>query len=160
MAYKLSPPWVTYYREIKALFGDDPEIVVVFHEEEKEIKLFVNDNGKAYAIRKLLPDVKEFGIAKIKITVIPCNVKKGDDYQKLFEKAFDGNPVLSYITPVEEVFSNPILYVVFEKEVVQFYNDNLGDINGNRTTLYENIARDVFGEMNSIYFCTDDEEDE
>jgi hypothetical protein len=51
--------------------------------------------------------------------------------------------------------TNPITYVIFKKEVVQYYDDNLGDAHGNRTTLYEQIANQIFEDREGIYFCTD-----
>ena len=50
---------------------------------------------------------------------------------------------------------NDFNFVVFVPEVVQFYNDDLGDINGLCSTLYQDLAKDLFGEEAGIYFCTD-----
>jgi hypothetical protein len=55
--------------------------------------------------------------------------------------------------------------VVFVPEVVQYYTDNLGDINGFRTTLYQELAKELFGDSElsrGVYFCTDiiDSEDD
>lgn len=80
---------------------------------------------------------------------IPVNV--------LFGTAFEGNPILNKIYVVEGIFSNRFIYVEFKPEIVQFYNDNLGDLNGNVTTLYETIARNVFNEnsnLKGIFYCT------
>ena len=49
----LSSPWVVYYREVNALFGQDPEIHVVFDEDKNELKLFVDNSSKAEALREL-----------------------------------------------------------------------------------------------------------
>lgn len=46
--------------------------------------------------------------------------------------------------------------MLFKKEVVQYFTDNLGDYNGYRSTLYENIARDIFGDIVGVFFCTND----
>ena len=50
-------------------------------------------------------------------------------------------------------------YVVFENKVVQFFNDDLSDIHGNKSTLYQEIAKDIFGDCDNIYFCTDTKEE-
>jgi hypothetical protein len=47
-----------------------------------------------------------------------------------------------------------LTYVAFKKEVVQFYADNLRDPNGFKSTLYQDIAEDVFGEKNNVCYCT------
>ena len=46
-------------------------------------------------------------------------------------------------------------YAVFQSKVVQFFNDDMSDINGNCTTLYQEIAKDVFsGRAEGVFFCT------
>ena len=150
---KLSPPWITYYRELVALFGEDPDIRIEYDEDQNEVKLFVNGNEKADALTQLLPVEKEFGNVILYITVIPANneMKKIDIYRK----AFEGNPVYSYAASVEGIMTNSVNYIIFKNQVCQYWTDNLGDINGNKSDLYENIARDVFEDKEGIFFCTD-----
>ena len=150
----LSAPWVTFYREINALFGDDPDIRIEYDEDEPEVKLFVDDADKADALTQLLPVEKAFGNIVLKITVIPANEDKVTR-AKLIARAFHGNPVYSYGTTIDGIMSNPIHYVVFVNKVVQFYNDDLGDVNGNCSTLYQEIAKDILGEDEGVHFCTD-----
>ena len=57
---KLSPPLVTYYRQIEALFGKDPDVNVEYDEDERIITLMVKGNEKASAIESLLPTKKRF----------------------------------------------------------------------------------------------------
>ena len=78
---------------------------------------------------------------------------------QLYNAAFSGNAAFVNTIPVEGVFTNPILYVVFEKEVVQYFNDDLGDPHGNRSTLYQELAKEVFPEHDGVLYCTDVEED-
>lgn len=56
---------------------------------------------------------------------------------------------------VDEIDKATALEELLLKEVVQYFNDNIGDINGNCSTLYEIIARDIFPNVNGIYFCTE-----
>jgi hypothetical protein len=153
MSLKIQAPWVNFYNEINALFAQDPEVRVVFDEENLEVKLFVENSRKADAITYLLPEEKEFGNVKLKITVVPANdgIKSKID---AIQDAFEGNPALSYVwkaqTPLGEWD-----YVVFQNKVVQYYNDDMRDINGNRSTLYQEIARDVIGEESNLCFCTE-----
>ncbi len=150
---KLSSPWVEFYREIEALFAQDDEVKVVYEEEKNEVKLYVENARKADALTQLLPAEKTFGNVTLKITVIPANdleISKAD----LIAEAFDGNPALSYVQHVDAVIG-AFDYAVFQNRVVQFFDDNLSDINGNKSTLYENIAKDVFGENVGVFFCTE-----
>lgn len=149
---KMSSPWVEFYREIEALFAQDPEVKVVYEEEKNEVKLYVENARKADALTQLLPAEKTFGNVTLKVTVIPANdttVSKAD----LIAEAFDGNPALSYVQHVDAVMG-AFDYAVFQNKVVQFFDDNLADINGNKSTLYENIARDVFNDL-GVFFCTE-----
>lgn len=155
---KLSSPWVNYFHEIAALFGEDPDINIVYDEETPEINLYVQNADKADALTKLLPAEKVFGRVVLKLTVIPANEVNSSD-SSLFQKAFEGNPVFSYIKNIEgDFFKFPASYVVFKNKVVQYFNDDLSDVNGFRSTLYQDIAKDVFGITNGIYFCTDTED--
>jgi len=158
MAMKMIAPWIDYYREVEALFKNDPSVRVLYDDEHKELCLYVDDSDKAYALTEVMPTDKVFGNVKLNINIIPANSLsksvriKVEDY---FNHIFKGNPILTDIQCVYGIFSNPIIYVVFRKEVVQYFNDDLGDINGLRSTLWEDIARDVFTEIDSVYFCTD-----
>lgn len=156
---KLAPPWVTFVNEIKALFGKDPQVSVAYDNNEVEVKLYIDNALKAEAIEKILPTSKQFGNVELKITIIPSNPPTSNlDKMPLgcvFDVAFDGNPVYSFSRNVDSVFSNVLTYVVFKNEVVQFFNDNLNDIYGNVSTLYQEIASDVFEVGPSVFFCTD-----
>ena len=51
--------------------------------------------------------------------------------------------------------------MVFEKAVIQFFNDDITDINGVESTLYQNVAKEIFEDdvkTGSIFFCTDTDE--
>lgn len=150
---KLSAPWYFFYKELKALFDEDPEIKAIFNEEEMEIKLFVSNGRKADALQQLLPEEKTFGNVTLRIAVVPANDGMTSATQ-LFEDAFMGNPVLSDLVHLDTPLGS-FDYAVFRKEVVQFFNDDLSDINGNCSTLYQDIAKDVFDTGIGVYFCTD-----
>lgn len=158
---KLSPPWVTYVNELIALFGEDPDIKIKYDNNITKVKLYVNNEEKAQSLYTLLPFSKRFGNQELEICVIPPNAERCyiGSYKKgkeLYETAFKGNPVLSFVHEVNGIFSNTITYVVFKNKVVQFFNDNLNDVYGNISTLYQEIAKDVFSEyVNGICYCTD-----
>lgn len=147
----LSTPWDLYYREIEALFKDDPQVKVVYDEEAKEVKLYVENAIKADALTQLLPAERNFGGVELKITVIPANVEASK--VSLFRSAFDGNPALEDIISTDGPFATN--YVIFKNKVVQYYSDNLGSYYGMTSTLYEDIAKDVFDHAEGIFFCTE-----
>lgn len=156
---KLSAPWVTFYREICALFEKDKCITIKFDLDTPEIKLFVANPVKADALMKLLPDKRVYGNVELKITVIPADSKNDEDIVEVFDNAFYGNPVVKDIYGIETMLGK-FNYCVFEKKVVQFYNDQMDDINGNKSTLYQEIAKDVFGDKHAMFYCTDTDDEE
>lgn len=154
---KKSSPWVTYYRKVDALFKKDKEVLVVFDEDNLELKLYVDNQSKASAIQYLMPTEKEFGNVILKIEVIPSNGKAISrvgtaNIIDIASIAFRGNNAVYAVTDIRAMFD--LIYVIFRKEVVQYFDDNIGDINGNCSTLYEMIARDVFNDV-GIRYCTD-----
>ena len=154
----LSSPWAIYYRQLEALFMKDPQVKVIFDADIPEVQIRVEGEEKAEAISKLLPITKDFGAVTLNIKVIPANMLE-ESRIALFQKAFEGNEGFSRIEIVDNEFlSNPINFVVFKKEVVQYFNDDIGDLHGVCSTLYQDIAKDIFGQAEGIFFCTEVEE--
>ena len=150
---RLSPPWITFVNEIKQLFAEDMDVKVKYDDENYTVSLYVDNTDKANALAKLLPQKKEFGNVTLTIEVIPANKEDLTDEQ-LFQEAFSGNPAMQLCISYDTPFGK-ITYVVFQKKVVQFFNDQLDDINGNKSMLFQDIARDVFGENSKVFYCTD-----
>ncbi len=161
---KLSPPWDTYYQELNAMFKNDPTVHVVMDDDACEVKLYVDSGDKAEALQVLLPESVKFGNVTLKVTVVPanapsqaryvCNTDSDQYIENMFRAAFEGNPALYDVVTVRGVFGFSACYVIFKKEVVQYFNDNLSDINGLCSTLYENIARDIFKPDLGAFYCT------
>ena len=146
------------YRQINAMFAKDPDIRVVFDEENAKISLYAADCDKAAALDKILIGEYTFGNVKLSVNVVPPNgsvPKTKTSTVDLFAAALAKNRALSYIRAIEGVFSNGITYIVFANEVVQYFSDDLSDINGLCSTLYQDIAKSIFKEIHGVYFCTD-----
>lgn len=152
-------PWIIFKNQVEKMFEKDPEVHVEYDEDDNNIKLFVDNAEKAEALNKILPMRKTFGNVEIKITVVPANGE--DERMKYVKTAFHGNGALSHLTTIQDIppmhMSNPITYCVFKKEVVQYNADNLGSESGVASTLYEDLAREIFGSIGGVYFCTDTE---
>lgn len=156
---KLSAPWQTYYKELNALFGKDKEVHIIYDQDDQIINIYVDNQAKADAMDSALPSVKEFGNVTLEINVIPANKpslrrSRGTVYEDLFYN----NPVVDDIVTIDGIMTNPITYVIFHKEVVQYYNDDLGDAFGQCSTLYQDIAKRVLNEEPGVYYCTNKEE--
>ena len=157
----LSSPWTELYREFQAMFEQDKEIKIVFDEREYTLKLYVASEKKYNALNQLLYRERVFGNIKMKIIVVPPNGSKLEAEKKpldvLYTEAFEGNPALSFARSVEALVGS-FCYVVFENKVVQYFNDNIGDVYGQCSTLYQEIAKDIFDVDRFLFpahFCTD-----
>lgn len=158
---KLSPPWITYLHELTALFDADPQIAFNTTPDQQAITISCNNGDKCAALAKLLPEEKTFGNITFKIAIDgPMSNRAFKSKKELFETAFEKNPVFSYaVAPAEELYWYPSMtYVVFKNTVVQFFNDNLNDCHGIISTLYQDIAADIFKdnpELDDVYYNTD-----
>lgn len=149
---KLQSPWVQYYDKISVFFEEDPDVQVLFDEDKPEIKIYVEDQAKAKALAELIPAEQKYGKVVLKVGVIPGNAESSSE--GLISDAFRGNPIVESIKTISGIFTNPITYVIFQKEVVQYYNDDLGDAYGNCSTLWQEIAKSIFKEQEGVYYCT------
>lgn len=157
---KLSPPWIAYYHEINELFRKDPSVNVTYDEDAMAINLYVTDPVKADALAQILPTEKNFGSISLKINVIPANDVPGwpityAHFSSIYEAALSGNDAFSYLRMVPWDENKSFTYIVFVREVVQYFNDDISDLFGAVSTLYEDLARDVFIDKEGVYFCTD-----
>lgn len=155
--FKLSPPWQILYTEYKILFRQDKDVALVFDDKDgqsKKIRLFVTGRDKAAALEELLPDRYSFGNVQVLVEVVPANLG-AKSRSTLFNEAFAGNPAFSFSKEADVPGAPPFTYVVFRNKVIQYFADNLRDIYGNFSMLYENVAADVFPREAGTSYCTD-----
>lgn len=152
---KLSPPWVTFLHEIEALFDGDPQIAINYDDENHKIVLATNNGDKATALQKILPSERKFGNVTVKVEIDGTFSNRAFvSNEELFNVVFDKNPAFAFCKQIEGIIT-AFTYVVFKNTVVQFFNDNLNDIYGNVSTLYEDIARDILVEIPAVVYNTD-----
>lgn len=153
--FGLSAPWYLYVRQVRALFGRDPAVSIEYVDAHKELTLYVIGEAKAEAIGLLLPKEKVFGSVVLKIDVVPANTM-GLTTNDIFKRAFDGNPAFKFVeTCKPDGCSIPFNFVVFDNKVVQMWTDNLCDINGLDSKLYQDIANEVLDTPPGTYYCTE-----
>ena len=155
----LSSPWVQFYYEVDAFFKSDPEVAVVYDEEKNILNLYVDNAAKADALAELLPIAKKYGSVTLYITIIPSNKAVATKVTKNKEdrviEALRGNASVAYVYKNTMLFDNSMTYIVFKPEVIQYFTDSLGDAHGICSTLNQEIAKDIFGEIDGVFFCTD-----
>ena len=124
---------------------------------KNELLLRVSNTDKAAALSELLPEEKDFGGESIRVTVIPAN--KTLTKAELLGEALKGNPNFSRMMTVRIGSTNSYNYAIFKKRVAQYWNDNLGDPHGNVSCLYQDLAKEVFGDVGGVMYCTDNVDD-
>ena len=156
---KISPPWVTYMNKLQALFDGDPQIAFNIDYDNLTVALAGNNGEKNAALQRLLPTEKQFGNVTLHIIVDGPIANIAFPTQKdLFDTAFKGNPAYAYsVSPSADTWFFNMTYVVFKNCVVQFFNDNLNDCHGLISTLYQDIAAEIFEDanLNGVYYNTD-----
>lgn len=155
--------WAIYVRELEQLFKYDPEVHVVYDSEKRLVTLYVDDDNKAAALEKLIPERVEFGSVVLLISIAhdaPASLPVDRlTNAELYKYALQHNGALSFIKTIHGVLSSDLTYVVFRHEIVQYFTDDLGDVYGQTSTLFQNIARHIFSLIPSVFFCTDVPED-
>lgn len=156
---KLSSPWMKLYHEIRAMFAEDQNVHVIFDEDKGNIVVYAQQPRKAAALGILLNKKYTFGNVEINVIVPPTNSETIEFYnsKEIYDAAFNENHALSftYVSPLP--IANDTCYVVFKNCVVQYFNDDLSDIHGNCSTLYQEIAKEIFNDtkLGPVNFCTD-----
>ena len=163
----LAPPWEIYAKELVEMFRYDKQVHVVLDAENYVVHVYVDSEKKAEALGKLLPESILFGNVTLNISVVPPNsngvpdradIPEAPALSTLYLTAFNGNSAFAFLKTVKGIFPNDLTYVVFKNKVVQYYNDDLGDVHGKKSTLYQDIAEHVFAKKEGVFFCTDVEE--
>lgn len=159
---KLSPPWITYINKLQALFDGDPQIAFNVDWSKPSVTIACNNGLKNAALMLLLPNEKSWGNITMPIVIDgPVANHLFKNPKELFEIAFERNPAFaSCVAPAQEgYFYIDFCYVIFKNCVVQFFNDNLNDAHGLISTLYQDIAAEIFEDasynLHSVYYCTD-----
>jgi hypothetical protein len=154
----MQSPWICFVNAVTQLFQPDPEVEVKWDEAKKELLLVVSDSVKAEAISSIIPCRKDCGgvVVLVNVKVEP---KHGDSfYVNAVEAAFKGNPLFEGLYQFQPEGGLTLCnYAVFKKKVIQYFNDNIADLNGNRSTLAEDLAREVLITQ-GVFYCTSDED--
>jgi hypothetical protein len=150
-------PWQSYFHKLVNLFSGDPGIEVKQSGDGADIHFYFQDEQKMEALNRILGPKAVFGNFVVSHHYHLPNAMVAPAAQEDYKVLFEGNHNVSRV--VEG--GNPVIgkrtYVVFKPEVVQWFDDNLMDVNGNRSTLMEDIAREVFdqGFQQGASFCTE-----
>lgn len=162
MYFNLEAPWDSFRKKVNALFGQDPDIIVgeVYEPEDGStdfaFDLEIRDHEKYLALDRALPKVRKFGTVTLGIVLYDEeNAADGNDRVDLYRTIFQGNPIVKDIREAVDFAGARHGFIRFQPEVIQFFDDDISDFDGNWSGLAQNIAREVFEtESAGIHFCT------
>lgn len=152
----LCTPWYEFYNEVNAFFKEDKDVHVELVEHPYVLKVYVDDSEKADALAVILPEEKILGNIHVKIEVIPAdgNLKGNFGYDlDAYRRAFKGNGAVVDFQHVE-AFGWVFDYIMCKPAVVQLENDSMKNPWGLVSTLYENLADDIFIPHPGLFFTT------
>lgn len=152
---KLSPSWYTLWNEIKASIGNDPDVKVnplVTKSSPFEVPIDVTGHDKAVAIVSIMALRHQLGNITVDIqvkdekgnVVSPETPESPEQLVEMVKKALGNNAwFVDVVAKSPFPHARTIVYPVFKKDVIQFFNDDLSDLYNN----YNNVVAFVFGDV-------------
>ena len=144
----LQSPWVTTYNKINALFERDSDLTIspLSGGEDGVYTFSISSPNatKLNAIEKILANNYVYGNVTLNIKFVVEDSGKEGITVADFKNAFTGNNIVSKIETVPNPVGISQTFVMFGREVIQFYNDDISDRYGNFNGLAEDIARELF----------------
>lgn len=158
----MEAPWYSYQKKIAALFEHDRDIIVGPVEMNKatetyEMGIEVRNHQKFIALDTLLRKEVSFGNVKLVITLYDEeNATNSVNTMMLYNTLFSDNPLVRDIIVNKDFTNTDHEFIRFEPEVIQFFNDDISDYNGNWSGLAQDIAKEIFYSPSEsrIHFCT------
>ena len=161
---KLSPPWETIHNKLIAFFDGDNTIIVDKNiTDDYTLGISCYSKDKYDALSRLLRKEYNFGNVTLKINLYLLadkDSRSSNKNDKVYyaiedlETILTGNEIFNRVENIK-LMGGTISYCIFNKQVIQFYNDDLTDINGLESTLAEHIAMEIFKtEDTDVYYCT------
>ena len=159
--FNLEAPWQTFAKKLKALFAQDSDIDVsdIYAAEDRDgvqvIDVTVLGHEKFVALDRVMAKERRFGNVRVVINLYDLENETDNAGIDIFKTLFKDNPAVADIVSMADPTGTNWNYVCFKPEVVQFFDDDMSDVNGNYTGLMEDIAREVFADNHrGVNFCT------
>ena len=148
-------PWDEYVQAAKALFEDDPDVVVddatLLESGDYRVIVRVHGDDKAESISELMPTELTYGNVTLYVDVVPDNERELTTADHL-RRAFAGNPLFVDVIELSPTLvSVGATYALFMPECVQYFSDNLGSPYGATTVAVEEVARKVLSLPDGVF---------
>lgn len=163
-ALALSPPQYGLWRQINGSFGASPNVdVKEIYENEGvyTIDLIGSDADVCNGLAYVLTSQYNYGGIKVALRVLDKDGKlytsqilgDGDDAESILRKHFQNalrdNPYFIRILEKTSGFMGKTIWLEFNPDVIQFFNDNIGDYYGNNNYVaaeaFQGVCKSQFG---------------
>lgn len=153
----LSSPWEQIHHAMVAFFEEDPEITIGDIDENDDtgiytMTVFSSSIEKFKALRKVLKKEYDFGNVTLKVNVDLDDKEYETNEVEDIETILQDNPLFKEMKCIKEAGAT-FNYCVFNKQVLQYFDDVLSDDQGFRSTLAQDIAEKIFA-TSQIMYCT------
>jgi hypothetical protein len=158
----LSPPWYTLHHKLSAALTADKEVQVaplMPGPGPLEIRVTCANPAKARGLVYFLTPVQQFGNVSVNVKVydgagaqaeMPVLPEHTRAVPDLFLATFKGNALVKGLETRPLLPGRPdSLFPIIAAEVIQFYNDNLTDFNGNANLVAADVFRDILRQLGS-----------
>ena len=152
---KLTPPWNTLRNEFLYTFGNSPLITVKPlnilssnpSNKTYNIEIVVKDDDIAFALRQIVKPIFNFGTINIRTLIKNSN----DVVEIVVNKFYEINEICDlFCTSLKSnslfkgiIVKGNMLFSVFDKSIIQFFNDDTSDLCQN----YNEITSKVFKKL-------------
>lgn len=151
----LSAPWYTFAKTVKYIFEKDPDITVTFADEVNGVLTITVETSspkKLISIKKIVGSKRSYGNINVVIKyALTSNVITLEDYKLAFADTGLIDEIIETQDPMGADF------VVVNRDLVQFYNDNIFDYHGNITMTLEEAILSIINmdeQAADIAICT------
>ncbi|MGG5735718.1 MULTISPECIES: hypothetical protein [Bacillus cereus group] len=157
---ELSPPWITYFNELKNSIGADPTVTVgplIPVGGNFIILVQAMSDEKAIALATLLKPFVEFGNVSVTVVVsneesvivnpLPCPLD-AFEIAHLFQVALENNPYFQQVVVQPQLPGGAnVIFPVFAAKVIQFFNDDISNLCQTFTGVAANVFHDVMNDV-------------
>jgi hypothetical protein len=151
----LSPPWYTFWNKVNSALGNDPDISVGQLDTSSNpyvIKVTVSDQNKANALATIVQRNQVFGNVGVQVQIlyqgqqaVPIAIGSAQQLAKVVQTALGGN---GWFVEVQSRGLTPgskqeVVFPIFQKAVIQFFNDDLSDYYSNFNGVVDSVFANV-----------------
>jgi len=154
-----------YANMIRELFKKDPQVHMEFDQNTCVLDMYVDDEIKALAIRRLLPEKKVIADETVTVNVEYSGINfGGKNYLKeTVYQAFKGNPLFDYQYWYEDptMCFNPYCWVSMDCTPIFYPESNGHNVWGDTVNLPEDLACGLLNDLTQyIFYCSTNPERE